>query len=450
MTAIDKAKEPRVKDSPAKENPAASPAAKPAMTPLQPPAGAPTVATIWRAHDTIRGKILDTPMLHSRTFSSMTGAEVHLKAENLQRAGSFKIRGATYKMAQLTEEERSHGVIAASAGNHAQGVAIAARSYQTPCTIVMPAGAPMAKVLATQGYGATVELFGESYDDAYARALEIQKESGATFVHAFNDPNVIAGQGTIGIEILHQIPDVDAILVPIGGGGLISGIAIAAKSLKPEIEIIGVQAAGAPSAMRSLEAGHIVPSKHVETIADGISTKRPGDLTFSIIQRYVNRIVTVEDEDTASAILLLLERSKLFVEGAGAVTLAALLKPGLLDLTGKKVVVLLSGGNIDMNLVGRFIEFGMAAQGRILMLHTAIPDRPGALMQCISLVAKAGVNVREIQHSRAMPFLPIQEVEVTMTLETKNRTQAEQVMAMLREHGYRVAEIRSLYDAPVQ
>jgi len=408
---------------------------------------APVIADIWHARDSLHGHINVTPMLHSRTFSAMCGAEVFLKAENLQRAGSFKIRGATYKIARLSERERQCGVIAASAGNHAQGVAIAAQAYGIPCTVVMPEGAPLAKVTATRSYGANVVQFGLTYDDAYARACEIQAESGATFTHAFNDPMVIAGQGTLGLEILDDVADVDAIIVPIGGGGLISGIAIAAKSLRPDIKIIGVQASGANATQLSLHSGKIITLPTLNTIADGISTKRPGDLNFAIMQRYVDEVVSVDDEETASAIILLMERCKLIVEGAGAVGIAALLKPELLTLAGKKVVVLLSGGNIDMNLIGRFIEFGLAAQGRILILHTAVLDRPGELMRLLAITTELGVNVREVNHRRAVPLLPIQQVEVTMTLETRNRLHAEQVIHSLREHGYYVNEAVATYGS---
>jgi threonine dehydratase len=417
-----------------------------AVTPAPSAVEGPTIADIWHARDVLRGHVGETPMLHSRTFSAMTGADVYLKAENLQRSGSFKLRGATYKIAQLSEEERQHGVIAASAGNHAQGVAIAAHSLGIPCTIVMPEGAPLAKLTATQGYGATVVLHGKTYDDAYIHAREIQDETGAIFIHAFDDPAVIAGQGTLGLEILTEMPDANVIIVPIGGGGLISGVAIAAKSLCPDVQIIGVQAAGANATQRSIEAGKIVTLPALNTIADGISTKRPGDVTFSIIQRYVDQVVSVNDEETASAILLLLERGKLLVEGAGAVGIAALLKPGLLDVAGKKVVVLLSGGNIDMNLIGRFIEYGLSAQGRTLILNTLLVDRPGELLRLLEIIAEMGVNVREVHHRRAVPQMPIQQVEVTMTLETRNRPHAERVLATLHDHGYRVAEVSSCYD----
>jgi len=315
----------------------------------------PTLRDIEHASRMIGDAIHVTPMLHSRTFSKMTGANVYLKPENLQRAGSFKVRGATYKISQLSEEERRHGVIATSMGNHAQAVAIAAQSFGTPATIVMPEQAALVKVMATQGYGARVVLHGATFDDAAAHARELQVTTGATFVHAFDDPDIIAGQGTLGMEILSQVPSVDALIVPIGGGGLISGITIAARALKPDITIIGVEAKGAASCRISLDAGEIRTLPTITTIADGIALKRPGELTFPIIQQLVDEVVTVDDREIISAILLLQERCKLQVEGAGAVGLAALLRPELLNLVGKEVVVLLSGGNIDMSLLGGFI-----------------------------------------------------------------------------------------------
>ena len=408
-----------------------------------PPPGAPTIADIRRAGEFLRGQIGETPMLHSRTFSTMSGAEVYLKAENLQRSGSFKIRGAINKIARLSDEERARGVITASAGNHAQGVAIAAQSVGIPCTIVMPENAPLAKVMATQGYGAQVVLHGATYDDAYAHAREMQTQTGATFIPAFDDADIIAGQGTLGLEIVEAVPDAEVIIVPVGGGGLIGGIAIAAKSLHPNVQIIGVQASGADSAKRSLAAGEIVALQKVSTIADGISTKRPGALNFAIMREYVDQIVTVDDVATSGAILLLLERCKLLVEGAGAVGIAALLKPGLLDLAGKRVVVVLSGGNIDMNMVGRFIEYGLATQGRVVGLHTVVPDRPGELQAFLTAIAELGVNVREVTHRRAVPMMPIQQVEIVLTMETRNRAHADHVIAALRERGYQVAEAHS-------
>ena len=409
---------------------------------FQPVPRIPTLQEIEHASHMIRDAIYVTPMLHSRTFSIMTGANVHLKPENLQRTGSFKVRGATYKIAQLSEEERRRGVIATSMGNHAQAVAVAAQSFAVPATIVMPEQAPLVKVVATQGYGARVVLHGATFEEASTHAHELQKTTGATFVHAFDDSSIIAGQGTLGLEILAQVPSADVLIVPIGGGGLISGIAIAARALKPDLMIIGVQAQGAASCRASLEAGEVRTLPAITTIADGIALKSPGELTFSIIRKLVNRVVTVEDEETINAILLLQERCKLQVEGAGAVGLAALLRPGLLNLAGKEVVVLLSGGNIDMNLLGGFITHGLLSQGRIAILRTTIEDRPGELNQLLTRIAELKINVREMNYLPTMQSLPVQHVEVTLTLETRDRQHVEQLLAALRQQGYVLTELR--------
>lgn len=404
----------------------------------------PTVTDIWRAQEVIRPHVYHTPLLPSRTISEMSGAKVLLKAENLQRSGAYKIRGATYKLSRLTPEEREQGVIAASAGNHAQGVAIAAAALGVPCTIVMPAGAPLAKVTATQGYGATVVLHGESYNEAYARALEIQRETDATYIHAFDDPDIIAGQGTLALEILADCPEVEAIVVGIGGGGLISGIATAVKTLKPDVRIIGVQAAGAASMRAALDAGKIVTLAEISTVADGIATKATGAYTFEIVRTLVDDVVTVDEEEIVRAVLLLLERCKLLVEGAGAVSVAALLS-GRLALNGKRTVAVLSGGNIDMNLVGRFIQHGMAMQGRYLVVHTLLPDRPGELLRLLSLIAEQGVNVLDVEHHRAGPRLPIQQVEVALTLETRDRAHCDALLELLRSRGYAIEEAQPAF-----
>ena len=403
---------------------------------------APTLREIEHAREVIREAIHVTPMLHSRTFSAMSGANVYLKPENLQRAGSFKVRGATYKISRLSEEERRRGVIATSMGNHAQAVAIAAQSFGASATIVMPEQAPLVKVMATQGYGARVVLHGATFDDASAHARGLQVATGATFVHAFDDPDIIAGQGTLGLEILSQVPSVDALIVPVGGGGLISGIAIAARALQPDMTIIGVEAAGAASCRVSLDAGEIRTLPAITTIADGIALKRPGELTFPLIQQLVDEVVTVEDEETMSAILLLQERCKLQVEGAGAVGLAALLRPGLLNLAGKEVVVLLSGGNIDMNLLGGFITQGLMMQGRIAILRTWIADRPGELKQLLTLIAELNINVREMNYRPTMHSLPVQQVEVTLTLEMREHHHLEQLLAVLHEQGYAITQVQ--------
>jgi threonine dehydratase len=398
------------------------------------------IADIWRAHEALLNRVHHTPILPSRTFSAMTGAKVLLKAENLQRSGSFKIRGATYKMQRLSPEERKHGVITASAGNHAQGVAIAAREFGVSCTIVMPADAPLAKVMATQSYGAEVVLYGAGYDGAYERCRELQRETGAVYIPAFDDPDIVSGQGTLGLEILNDLPDVDAIVVPIGGGGLISGVAIAAKALKPNITVVGVQASGCASMRTSLDVHEVRALPATDTIADGIAVKRPGDLTFAIIERFVDDVVLVDDEAIINAVLLLMERCKLLVEGAGAAGLAALLS-GAIALPGKTVVAPLTGGNIDVNLVSRFIQHGLSATGRYLVIHTLLPDRPGALLSLLQLIAAQGVNVLDVAHHRTGVHLPIQQVEVMLTLETRDRAHCEELLTVLRAHDYAVAEI---------
>jgi threonine dehydratase len=404
-----------------------------------------TIADVWQAHKFLKPIMHHTPLSASRTMSEMTGADIYLKAEHMQRGGSFKARGAAYKISRLTKEQRNAGVIAASAGNHAQGVAIAAAEYKIPCTIVMPEIAPLAKVTATQGYGANVVLYGATYDDAYQHCLELQAASGATFVHAFDDPDIIAGQGTLGLEMLNDLPDADAIVVPIGGGGLISGIAIAARALKPDITIIGVQAEGAPSCYTSLKAGEITTSSSIMTIADGIATKRPGDLTFSIIKRLVDDVVLVNDEAIINAVLLLMERCKMLVEGAGAIGLAALLS-GAVQLKGKKVLVPLTGGNIDINLVGRFIEHGLATAGRYFVLHTRLTDRPGELMRILGTISDMRINVIDVRHQRISSRLPIMQREETITLETRDRAQCEELLLRLRAEGYTVEEAQMLYE----
>jgi len=403
---------------------------------------APTLSEIEHARQVIHDTIHMTPMKRSRTFSTMLGANIYLKAENLQRAGSFKVRGAMYKISRLREAERVHGVIATSMGNHAQGVALAAQSLGVPATIVMPKQAPLVKVMATQGYGASVVLHGTTFADAYAHARELQAATGATFIHAFDDPHLIAGQGTLGLEILSQAPSVNAIVVPLGGGGLISGIAIAVKSLRPEVQIIGVQAKGADAAKRSLEAGHIITLPTLSTIADGISLNAPGELPFAIMRTYLDQVVTVDDEEIMSAILLLQERCKLQVEAAGAVGIAALLHPGLLDVTGKDVVVVLSGGNLDMNQLGSLIEHGLLAQGRILILRTFIPDRPGELRRLLACIADLDANIRMMNYRPTLQSLPIQDTEVTLTLDTRNHDHIDQLLATLQEQGYAVTRLQ--------
>ena len=402
-----------------------------------------TIADIWEAYKLLKPRLHHTPLAPSRTLRDITGADIYLKAENMQRSGSFKVRGASYKISRLSKEECSCGVIAASAGNHAQGVAIAAAQYNIACTIVMPETAPLAKVTATQGYGAEVVLHGFTYDDAYQYCLELQQETGATFIHAFDDPDIIAGQGTLGLEMLSDLPDADALIVPIGGGGLIAGITIAARALRPNIKIIGVQAAGAAGCRASLDAGELRTLPSIATIADGIAVKRPGTLTFPIIQNLVDDVVTVNDEEIIGAVLLLMERNKMLVEGAGAAGVAAMLS-GVVKLDGKRVLVPLTGGNIDINLVSRFIEHGLATAGRYFVIHTLLTDRPGELMRLLGIISEMRINVIDVRHQRISSRLPIMQREETLTLETRDRAQCEQLLERLRAAGYVVEEAQAL------
>lgn len=396
------------------------------------------IKEIRAAREALEGIVKRTPLDGSRTLSELSGCRVFLKTENMQRTGSFKVRGAYNKIKNLSAEEKERGVIAASAGNHAQGVALAAHSAGIRSTVVMPEHTPVSKVSATKGYGAQVVLFGQSYDDAYNKALEIQQKTGATFIHAFNDPFIIAGQGTIGLEIVEDLPEVDVVLVPIGGGGLISGIATAVKALVPGAKVIGVEAKGAACACKSLAAGAPVSLETVQTIADGIAVKRPGDLTFEIIKQMVDDIVTVTDDEIAHAILHLLERSKLVVEGAGAVGVAALLYEKVKKLKGANVVAVLSGGNIDINIVSRIIERGMIESGRYIRLVTTIVDRPGSLTRLLTKIAAAKANVMSVYHNRTKQGVRLGEAEVELELETRDREQALSIIETLRAHGYKV------------
>jgi threonine dehydratase len=398
---------------------------------------------IQQAYSVLKPLIHQTPLTSSQTFSQMTGAQVYLKCEHLQRSGAFKVRGAGYKVSRLSEVQRKKGVIAASAGNHAQGLAIAASQYGIPCTIVMPENAPLAKVTATREYGAQVVLYGATYDDAYQHCLELQERTGATFVHAFDDPDVIAGQGTLGLEMLNDLPDAEVLVVPIGGGGLLAGIAVAARAIKPDIKIIGVQAAGAASMYTSIREGKIQTLSSIMTIADGIAVKRPGNLPFSLIRQFVDDVVVVHDEAIIEAVILLMERCKMVVEGAGAIGLAAVLS-GELPIKGKKVLVPLTGGNIDMNLVGRFIEHGLAAAGRYFVIHTRLADRPGELMRLLSVIAEMRINVIDVRHQRISNKLPIMDREETITMETRDHRQCEELLHRLRAEGYVVEVAHSI------
>lgn len=364
-------------------------------------------------------------------------SEIFLKPENLQYTGSFKLRGAYYKISQLSDEEKSHGVIACSAGNHAQGVALAATKSGISSLICLPAGAPISKVEATKRYGAEVCLVPGVYDDAYQHALQLRDEKGYTFVHPFDDLHVIAGQGTIGLEILDQLPDVDAVLCPVGGGGLISGVACAIKTLKPNVQVIGVQAANAPAMTESLKAGSPVTLEHVRTFADGIAVKKPGDLTYEMVSRYVDGMVTVSEDEIAAAILALMEKQKVIAEGAGAVGVAAAMF-GKVDLKGKKAVCLVSGGNIDMNILSRVITRGLITAGRSATLTIALEDKPGQLVGVSQVISECGANVIQVSHGHGDPNTPVTSCVLTIGMETRDFAQIRQIRQRLEMEGFRI------------
>ncbi|MFP1628427.1 threonine ammonia-lyase [Streptomyces sp. 5K101] len=379
-----------------------------------------------------------TPMEGSRHLSRLVGAPVHLKCENLQRTGSFKLRGAYVRIAGLRPEERAAGVVAASAGNHAQGVALASSLLGVRSTVFMPVGAPLPKVAATREYGADVRLVGHVVDETLAAAEEYARETGAVFIHPFDHPDIVAGQGTVGLEILEQCPEVRTILVGVGGGGLVAGIAVAVKALRPDVKIIGVQAEGAAAYPPSLAAGRPVSIEAPATMADGIKVGRPGDVPFKIIGDLVDDVRTVSEDELSSALLLCLERAKMVVEPAGASTVAALLSdPASFE---GPVVALLSGGNVDPLLMQRILRHGMAAAGRYLSLRLRLTDRPGALAGLLGALSVADANVLDVSHVRTDPRLGLTEVEVELHLETKGPEHCEEVASALRATGYTILD----------
>ncbi len=363
--------------------------------------------------------------------------ELYLKTENLQLTGSFKLRGAYYKISQLSDEEKARGVIACSAGNHAQGVALGATHNGIKALICLPAGAPMSKVEATKGYGAEVCLVPGVYDDAYAKAIELRDANGYTFVHPFDDPKVIAGQGTIGLEILEQLPEVEAVVVPIGGGGLIAGVAYAIKTLRPDVKVYGVQAAGAPSMVQSLADGKIAHLDKVATIADGICVKQPGELTYELCSKYVDDVVTVNDDETAAAILALMEKQKVVAEGAGAVAVAAVMFDKV-PVRGKKVVALVSGGNIDVNTLSRVITRGLSKSGRNYTFTINLPDKPGQLANVMNVIAAEGGNVISVNHERINSSTEITGCTIRLELETRDNDHIKRLRQALTDAGLQV------------
>ena len=390
-----------------------------------------TYEDVVKAQQTQNKVIRKTNLEFSETFSKICGANVYLKNEYEQKTGSFKIRGAYYKIKSLTDDEKNKGVVAASAGNHSQGVAFASHIENIPCTIVMPKNASPAKVAATRGYGAKVVLEGTTYDESWAYAKKISEESDSTIIHAFDDSHVIAGQGVIGLEILEQLPNVDEIYVPIGGGGLAAGIILAVKEKHPHVKIIGVESNAYPAMKKSLENNSLETVNGATTIADGISVKTPGKLTFEIVKQKIDKIVTVDDNEIINAMFLLMERSKAVVEPAGAVALAYILKHN--PESGKNVVPILCGGNIDMYLLGQIVSKGLSGMGRMLKISVLIKDKPGALKELVDEISSINVNIVEVIHDRLSSDVNAGSAEVTISLETEDQNQSNELINHLRD-----------------
>lgn len=394
-----------------------------------------TLDKIYHASHVLKNVVRETKLVEAPKINPE--CEVYLKPECLQLTGSFKLRGSGYMISQLSDEEKAHGVIACSAGNHAQGVALAATKYGIKSLICLPDGAPISKVEATKNYGAEVCMVKGVYDDAYAKAIELRDKCGYTFVHPFDDINVIAGQGTIGLEIMEEMSDVDAIVVPIGGGGLISGVAFAAKKLNPNIKVYGVQAAGAPSMYNSIKEGKIIKLDSVNTIADGIKVMEPGENTFKLVSEYVDEIVTVTEDEISSAILALIEQQKMIAEGAGAVSVAAVMF-NKLPVKGKKIVCVVSGGNIDVTILSRVIKRGLMNTGRSASLCIELMDKPGQLEMVSKIIADCGGNVISVHHERASEIADINGCYLRLVLETKNFDHIAMIEKSLKDNGFKL------------
>jgi threonine dehydratase len=390
---------------------------------------------IVKAHEKMTGIVHQTTLDYSHTFSQHSNNEVYLKLENLQKTGSFKVRGSYNKMMSLRKEELQKGVVAASAGNHAQGVAYASTMLGIPCTIVMPTAAPLSKVQATRGYGANVELQGSGFDEALDYALELRDQTGAAFVHAFDDEAIIAGQGTVGLEILEQLPDVDAIICPVGGGGLIAGLATAVKEKKPSIQVYGVEASACQSMAQSLKEKKLVTVDASPTMADGIAVKRPGQHTFQLVQQYVDDMISVDEMEIAQTMLMLLERNKLLVEGSGAVSLAAMLYDKL-PIKDKKVVTVISGGNVDVSFVSKIIERGMVEAGRFMHFNTILKDRPGNLEKVLEIVTERQGNILDISLSHIGDKIYPSYAQLSISIETRDQHHIEEILEALKKRGY--------------
>ena len=399
-------------------------------------AGAVTLDDVLAARKLLDGVVRVTPVENSRVIGARIGGPAYLKCENLQRTGSFKIRGAYVRIARMTPEERAAGVVAASAGNHAQGVALAARLLGTTATVFMPVSAPLPKVAATRAYGASVHLLGSTVDEALVAAREWEADTGSVLVHPFDHPDIIAGQGTVGLEILEQCPDVRTVVVCTGGGGLTAGIGVAVKALRPDVQLVAVQAEQAAAYPASLAAGHPVPVDEMSTMADGIAVGCPGDITFDLVRDHVDEVVTVSEDALSRALLFCLERAKLVVEPAGVAAVAAMLEdPRRFE---PPVVAVLSGGNVDPVLLLRVIQHGMIAAGRYLSFRVRIGDRPGELARLLRLLAELGANVIDVEHSRTTSRLTLGEVEVALSVETRGETHTEELLAALRGAGHQV------------
>ena len=398
-----------------------------------------TLDKVYHAAYILKEVARRTDLIYAPELSHDT--QLYLKTENLQVTGSFKVRGAYYKISQLNEEQKKAGIIACSAGNHAQGVALAATKMGIRSTVCMPDGAPLSKVEATRRLGAEICLVKGAYDDAYAKALEIQQETGATLIHPFDDERVVAGQGTIGLEVLEQLPDAEAVIVPIGGGGLISGVAFAIKSLNPNIKVYGVQAANAPSMAQSRKEGKQITLNTAATFADGIAVKHPGDLTFALTQQYVDDVVTVSEDEIAAAILTLMEKQKLVAEGAGAVSVAAALFHKV-PIQGKKTVCILSGGNIDVNILSRVITRGLVTSGRMAALQIALEDKPGQLVGVSEIISRCGGNVISVHHERSDANMPISSCYLKVGMETRSFEQIHEIENTLRQAGFQIISER--------
>ncbi len=399
-----------------------------------------TLPDVRAALGRIRDRIYLSPCARSETLSRLTGTHAFLKLENLQMTGAYKERGALNKLLLLSPGERAMGLIAASAGNHAQGVAYHGGRLGVATTIVMPETTPIMKVANTRAHGARVVLHGANFDEAYAEARRLEQAEGLTFIHPFDDPAIIAGQGTVGLELVDQVPDLDAVLVPVGGGGLISGIAVAIKALRPAVRIIGVEAEGIPCMKAALAAGALVTLEPSSTLADGIAVKRAGDLTFEHVKAHVDEMVTVSEEEIASAILYLLEKEKTVTEGAGAVGVAALMNQRVRGLEGKRVVPVISGGNIDVNLIARIIERGLVKDGRLVRVSVNLLDKPGQLAIVSTIISGARANVIEVHHTRAFASR-FGNTTLQLTLETRGTEHVEEILASLRVEGYTVEQL---------